>query len=592
MTSWFEPTRDVHSYINAGVARRVDPTRTLTLRRAYEKEMRRRFRALLKAIIERLARDRLMPAPRQNQTYSRTYDIAKISAFLEWLKRAQSQGILGVEYGTPLTSAAQTQWQNLYLRAAYQSGVNNAASSLREAGATVEPTWLEASFSRPIHADRAGLIFTQGYMHLAGITEAMDAALSRTLAQGIVEGLGARELARNISRDVGMSLSRAQVFARTEVISVHAEATLNALQEAGVREVEPEVEFQTSRDAAVCLRCKALEGRRYSIEDARGVIPVHPNAVLEGSSFRSYGQLREMVRARYSGPAIRFRAGAEQVTIGPNHPVLTGRGWKRAYALCEGDHLVYDERAQSSVTAGGPSDFKQVPKVEDIFEALRLRGTRTVAAGAGLNLHGDGVFCQGEIEVISSIRELLDESDAAFLEHPSKLDFVRADARVSRKASAGDSLSHGEAVRRSTNGRMGRSNASEPSFGGRVASLEPIAFGDRPSHPFLRDDFPNGRSRASDEGNHGIARNTRDVKRDDSVARDWVRLVETDAGVLDLVGHWLTVPIEQVEWVHFEGWAYDAATESGIYLSDGFVVSNCRCNFKAVPAGLEGIVLR
>lgn len=271
MKDWFADRP--HHYIHAGARRRTDPTQTLVLRRAYDREIRKRFKALLVEIRKRLDRLGLV----QNASYSFERDGRKIESFLTWLKSAQSRGILGVEYGTPLASAAQQQWQNLYIRSAYRSGMANAAGSLREGGATVEQTWVDASFSRPIHADRVGMIYTRSFMSLSGITEQMDAALSRTLAQGVVDGLGVRELTRLIVRDVGMAQARAQMLARTEVIATHADATLNGLQEAGAREVEPEVEFSSSRDSAVCPRCAALEGKRFSVDEARGIIPVHPS---------------------------------------------------------------------------------------------------------------------------------------------------------------------------------------------------------------------------------------------------------------------------------------------------------------------------
>jgi hypothetical protein len=89
-------------------------------------------------------------------------------------------------------AAGARAWQDVYLQTAYQAGIQQAASNIRSQGATDEPSWVQAAFLRPMHADRAGLIYTRAYGELKGITDRMSAAISRTLAQGIAEGRGMR----------------------------------------------------------------------------------------------------------------------------------------------------------------------------------------------------------------------------------------------------------------------------------------------------------------------------------------------------------------------------------------------------------------
>lgn len=59
--------------------------------------------------------------------------------------------------------------------------------------------------------------------------------------------------------------------------SAYAEGALNSYEEMGIEGVEVEAEFATAGDDVVCPECEELEGKVYSIEEARGVIPVHPN---------------------------------------------------------------------------------------------------------------------------------------------------------------------------------------------------------------------------------------------------------------------------------------------------------------------------
>jgi SPP1 gp7 family putative phage head morphogenesis protein len=67
------------------------------------------------------------------------------------------------------------------------------------------------------------------------------------------------------------------LLARTEIIRAHAEGTLNNFELAGLENVELQAEFLTAGDDRVCPICSALSGKIYSIKEARGIIPVHPN---------------------------------------------------------------------------------------------------------------------------------------------------------------------------------------------------------------------------------------------------------------------------------------------------------------------------
>jgi SPP1 gp7 family putative phage head morphogenesis protein len=260
---------------------RVDPTRTVLLRRRYEADMVRRFRDLEKVIRQAigaddalgLAANKVVAPPR----FDFRRDPEKVNAFIDWLKKSHQDGILQVWRGTKATSG-RGAWQDLYIESAYQKGLQRAASQMRKAGAQVHPSFVDAAFFRPVHADRVGLIYTRAFNDLKGITDAMDASISRVLAQGIAEGIGPMDMAERItSRIEGIGIARARTLARTEVIGSHAAATLNSFKEAGLEGVKVLAEFATAGDAQVCEQCSGLEGKVYTIKEAEGLIPVHPN---------------------------------------------------------------------------------------------------------------------------------------------------------------------------------------------------------------------------------------------------------------------------------------------------------------------------
>lgn len=272
-------------------ANRTDPTKTLTLQRQFEADAVRRFKRIRKDIITSivtndvfgLKQDDPMAVPFRNEAlppraFAFDTDQQKVVKFMQWLEEQVLLEVLGVTLGTPIQSAAQSAWSNVYIESAYNKGLRQSASNMRAQGATIRPEFIDAAFTRPIHADVVGLAATRTFMELQGITQTMDAQISRVLSNGIIEGLGARELAKNITNRVDkIGITRARTLARTEVVAAHAEASLNMYAEAGVEGVEADVEFVTAGDDLVCPECEALEGRIFTVDEARGIIPVHPN---------------------------------------------------------------------------------------------------------------------------------------------------------------------------------------------------------------------------------------------------------------------------------------------------------------------------
>lgn len=100
------------------------------------------------------------------------------------------------------------------------------------------------------------------------------------LVTGLRTGKAAEEIAAAIDAKLNsINLTRARTIARTEISGAHANATLNGLQISGVRTVEALVEFALNQNgpAKPCPICVDLAGNIYTIEAARGIIPVHPN---------------------------------------------------------------------------------------------------------------------------------------------------------------------------------------------------------------------------------------------------------------------------------------------------------------------------
>lgn len=291
-----------HLHDHATAPRSRDPTHTTMVRRAFEADVRRRFRRIVRLVNEAvIARDVLgigpatadAPGPgaalRSHQAippppgaYQFLRSGAKVAAFMQWLEESVSLDVLGVRRGVSARVAAESAWSNVYIQSAYQRGIASATAEMRRQGVRVADSFVAESFTRPFHADRVGLAYTRTYGQLRGITEQMDQQISRVLALALAEGRGPQYTARQIrDRVERIGITRARTLARTETIAAHAEATLNTYEDAGVEGVRVSAELQTAGDDAVCPECEALEARTSSdpipISEARGMVPVHPN---------------------------------------------------------------------------------------------------------------------------------------------------------------------------------------------------------------------------------------------------------------------------------------------------------------------------
>ena len=205
--------------------------------------------------------------------------IGKSEDFMIWLNGKIDDGVLEVTRGTGGRLTGNRRWQGTYVRATYSRGLQHAERAMRAAGIPFDSRIAADIFNTPQHAETLGLMFTRQFTDLEGITSNMSAQMSRVLTDGLASGLGPNDMARNLRAVIPeLGVKRTRLLARTEVIRVHAQSTLNRYKDAGVEGVVVRAEFLTAQDDRVCAQCEALEtGDAVDLEAARGLIPVHSN---------------------------------------------------------------------------------------------------------------------------------------------------------------------------------------------------------------------------------------------------------------------------------------------------------------------------
>lgn len=321
---------------------------------------------------------------------------------------------------------------------------------------------------------------------------------------------------------------------------------------------------QTGRELVIvsdapeeCEKCRPFEGRvlsltgreptdaelgghRYggTLAQARSDGFMHPNAILGDQRCASLGQVENAVRARYVGPSVHLAtARGNRLTVSPNHPVLTARGWLRADVVREGDEVFSRQAVERVRHAADPVHHLDHPPAtfQQVLDALGATGTHTRVAAAADDFHGDGRFYEGEVHVVWAEGALLDVVQPGSIEQAGELSLFRPGVQQEALAGAGALLACGHGVRRPVAGALAD---------GHAASLE-----------------------AASDGRVADAVDPREA------------LAGLACGVAaDKVVH--------VERGWFVGHAYDLQTTTGAYLTDGIIVHNCRHALAGFTPGL------
>lgn len=269
---------------------RQDPTRTVMVRKAYISEVNRRFRRLRMDVWDFMVtkdalalkdRKSFFTANVQPREFEFRSSADKVKTFNDWFKQQMDAQILSPSPGTPIDKP----WTAKYTESAYRRGLTNAylaskQPALDEAagvGEMSQEAFLKSSFGAPEATSKIKLLATRAFEDLKGVTSAMGSKMNGILAQGIADGKGAEAIAREMTKSVAkLTKTRALVIARTEVIRAHAEGQLDAFKKLNVKKLGLKAEWSTAGDDRVCPQCAPLEGKVYTLKQAAGLIPAHP----------------------------------------------------------------------------------------------------------------------------------------------------------------------------------------------------------------------------------------------------------------------------------------------------------------------------
>lgn len=600
-----------------------DPTKTTGIRLAFVRDVNRRFRALKKAMKVLIVDENFFGFGRPKMmAFTFETEAAKIDAFMEWLVDMEEQGILEMVYrpGTLMRSG----WTGLYVESSYRKGVQRAYAELGKVG-YVPPVPLVAALTMPIHARRLELLYTRTFEDLKTVMAVtkrelrnlLTDTLRERLTLGDAEGKNPKVVANELLADLndridGVGLARARMIARTEVIRAHHLATIETYEQASEEmQVQIMAELSTAGDGRVCATCAGLaSGGPYTLQQIRPMIPVHPNCVT-GNTIIAAEDCQSAFAATYSGPIVKmgFTNGA-RLAVTANHMLATPNGFVMAKFLSEGDAVLGCPEAGRALI-GDPDDDRNPARIDQVVSALTKAGgvtTRCMPVTAE-DLHGDGVRCEGDVDVVDANGLLSDHFHAQLVK---SFDQLHLQGRCIGDILAGERplTFLGKAALRATGGVVGGSREALAFLGGCLLHAQKHGFAavSRDDAAFLEalgDDVAVAAKMLREllDGPAGVIQ-LQDIVR---VYRETIGCVATvsqrytglehpnldgiallpSIAVGDLPkrlsGLIAPVGIVSVEIEHVIGLrVYDVATTATIYLANGILSSNCRC--AAIPA--------
>lgn len=505
-----------------------------------------------------------------NDRWRALADPEKIRAFKEWLKQQLAATLQG--------KSEEELWQR-YVEMGFRKGAGRAfddtkavaRGALADALPDGKDQFLRQAFAQPVAVDKVRLLASRSFDDLEGVTSEMSTRMTRVLTDGLVQGQSPLAIASGMTDQVDISQARAETIARTEIIRAHAEGQLDALGQMGVEEVGVAVEWNTTGDDAVCELCAPLEGIVLKIDEARGMLPRHPNCVV-GDTRITAPSLLAVMSAEYTGPVVEFyTAGQGRLTVTIHHIMLTQRGWVFAKDVKDSDYLVCGTCTQGSPV--GPDEDESHPLIRDVFDtAVKCTDEHRILKTPAVPhyFHGDGASIQSEVEVVSTEGKLWDDFSTSFGEQTVKGSLTVRDVYTSkplglngqrglsaflkRAGSAADRLVSGQGIREIL---LGRSLPHHESVGvGRATNV----------NSRLHENTPDGTPLKVKPLVQGVDTNSAQVELNDLIRG---KLVKVERHVLRHV-HSLRV--------------YDVSTESTLYVANGFVTSNCRCAW--IPANV------
>lgn len=285
----------------------------------------------------------------------------------------------------------------------------------------------------------------------------------------------------------------------------------------------------------------------------RTIPPIHPYCVVGDTPVMASDCIAGM-RALYSGPVVEIcLADGRRLTVTPNHMFMVPDGFASAASLRPGDN-VFDCSAFERALAGDPNDYRKPATIKEIVATLsESRGVSACRVPVSPEyLHGDAVFCEGNVDVVATDGFLGHDTKASATELVRKRSLGRTDVGLVSFDGGSNLTPMLLAMLSAANGSVGEFRVPTVLLGrhpGR-SNLIRLAHGSLGNTPL--DEVPA-------DGGSGYSEILREISLE----------FPGEVALTNIVD----VRISELTNAH----VYDLHTTSTLYLANGIVSSNCMC---------------
>ncbi len=291
--------------------------------------------------------------------------------------------------------------------------------------------------------------------------------ITQTLIDSTALGVNPRKTAEMMTDSMAGNFQHALTVARTEQNRVFREASTQAAKES---EVVEGWFWRAALQLNTCRGCIAKDGTRFGIDED---LNDHPNGRCVPGDMVVSGDLPiSLVSRRYNGDLVTIRtASGKFLSVTPNHPILTDRGWVAAQFIQKGNNVISCPSLERASSGINPDEYQVPTLIEDIPRSLNMTRLGSMPSTAK-NFHGDGEG--SDIYVIWSNSLLRNSLESGSSEPFSKDNFSFRDTAESLLSSFSNFASVIERLLSSPGGLLRDSYSPEMLFSGSRYSQQSV----------------------------------------------------------------------------------------------------------------------
>ena len=131
-------------------------------------------------------------------------------------------------------------------------------------------------------------------------------------------------------------------------------------------------------------------------------------------------------RRKYSGEIVTIRTAlGHNLTVTPNHPILTPHGWVAANKLSKGDYVFSRVNSDGMPLGVRPNKYEREPSIKNEFNALGDTFGVNSFLGSTADFHNDGIKNQN-VDIVFVDSKLMRDANSKALKHLSEASLFNA----------------------------------------------------------------------------------------------------------------------------------------------------------------------